>query len=115
MPCLPQIRREPGDVEIPAIGQEEILETEQPYLFGSNQFSPGHMAVPGSQMLARFDHPHFSRIDALVIAGIVAIPAVEHDRPNQSDPAEQLEGVPPGHYLQYLHHQKRSERSSPAG
>src|SRR5262249_32677616 len=104
-----KIGREPCDVEIPAIGEAEILEAEQADLLRSDEFQPGYSAVRGRQVLMLFDQPQLRRVDVLIIAGIIPVPAVEEKGPDQANRAEQLESVPPGHESQHQRHQRWSE------
>ena len=39
---LPQVGRQPGDVEIPAVRQERVLKAEQPDRAVAQQAAPGH-------------------------------------------------------------------------
>src|SRR5713226_3786480 len=114
MARLLEIRGQPRNVEVPAVGESEILEAQQPNLARSEECAPRDAAMRRCQMLGFLDQPHFGRVNTFVFAGIVAVPPKEHKGPHYSDAAEQPKCLPPGHQLEHLMDDQRRERASPA-
>ena len=68
MPRLAQIRRQPGNVEIPAVGDAEILQAEQPGRRAGENFRPRHMSVAGKVRFRAVEKRQFFFAHAGVLA-----------------------------------------------
>ena len=91
-----QIGRQPGDVEIPAIAQAEILHAQQPHVRRSHQRAPRRVAVLGGRLDVAQQFA-LGGVHLRIFERVVAEPTIEHHGPHHAQAAEDFERVPPSH------------------
>ncbi len=113
VPGLSQIGGQPRDVEIPAVGEAEILPADHPHLPRAQKPAPGHVAMAGGQLGAFPQQVALGRVELGVLQRVVDVPSIKHDGPDHSQTAENLERVAPSHQPHDQRHQRRGECAAP--
>lgn len=80
---LLQVRRQPRDEEVPAEREEVVLQREEKHGLRSQELPPRHVAMLGRMRFDVLEERQFGRVDAVMIARVVAIPVIEQPRPYQ--------------------------------
>src|SRR5688572_19000048 len=114
MPRLPQVCRQPSQIEIETVGIAKPVDPKQPCASRAQKHAPRHIAMSVAGAPAT-QQTQLRLIHAAALARIVTVPPVEDYGPQGSDRREYLEDRPPSQPLLQIKKQHRRDRASPAG
>src|SRR5262245_56697921 len=97
MVVLLEIGWQPGDVEIPGIGERRVLKPEQPNIWREKELAPRNVSMSRGGMLRTFEQSQLGAVHTFMVLGIVPVPPEEDQGPDDTQNPKKLKGLPPGH------------------